>query len=349
MKKILAAMSGGVDSAATAILLLSQGYAAAGGTMCLREGAEGEIADALSACRQLGIEHHRFDLQKEFDRLVIDAFQADYQAGRTPNPCIVCNEKLKFGLFLDKALELGFDGIATGHYARIEEAGGRYLLKTAKDLSRDQSYFLYRLSQHQLAHTLFPLGGLTKDEARALCAEEGLHLSAKKDSQDICFVPDGDYMAFLQGRGMIPQAGHFILDGQAAAPHEGFEAYTIGQRRGLNFAAGRRIYVTGKQGSDILLGENSELFSTTVFVEDLNFIAFDAPSGPFEAECKLRSGPRRSLCTVTPTASGATLTFREPQRAVTMGQSAVFYDGDTVLGGGVIVGCNNQEMRESHE
>ena len=338
MKKILVAMSGGVDSAAACAILKKQGYKVAGGTMLLRDGGEAESEDARIAAKQMGIEFFAFDLRKEFFERVITPFMRVYQDGGTPNPCVVCNGAMKFGIFLEKALELGFDGIATGHYARIEEKDGRFLLRVAADRQKDQTYMLCGLNQFQLAHTIFPLGDVvSKDETRALAIEAGLDLAKKRDSQDICFIPDGDYMAYLTSHGVVPQKGNFVSpDGKIYGAHRGMEGYTVGQRRGLGLAFGERVYVLGKRGTDVILGQEEALFSKTVAVENVNYIPFDALNTPMRVQAKLRYTPRTAQATLIPSENGCILEFDEPQRAATKGQTAVFYDGDTVLGGGVI-------------
>lgn len=341
MKKILVGMSGGVDSAVSVLLLQEMGYTVGGATMLLQPCGLQEAEDAARSADTLGIEFHVLNWQKEFRRDVIEPFERIYQQGGTPNPCVLCNKALKFGKFLEQALALGYDGIATGHYARVHEENGRFLLSRAKDLSKDQSYMLYHLSQEQLSRVVFPMGNYTKDEARMKASLAGLPVASKHDSQDICFIPDGDYLDFLKRDGIIPQPGHFIgPTGKDLGPHKGMEAYTIGQRRGLEVACGSRIYVVSKRGSDVLLGPNEALFSSRVFVSDVSFIPFDFLNAPIRAQAKLRYTPTTTPCTIRPTQDGVVLEFDQPQRAVTPGQAAVFYDGDLVLGGGTICGAD---------
>lgn len=338
MAKILTAMSGGVDSAVTAALLLQDGHEVGGAVMQLHGKAEAEVKNAERSARQLGIAFYVFSWQKEFFELVQKPFMQVYQSGGTPNPCIVCNQYVKFGLFLNKALELGYEKIATGHYAQIEkDANGRFLVKMAKDRTKDQTYMFYTLSQDQLSRVVLPMAEQTKDETRKIAQELGLLVAQKHDSQDICFVPDGDYMQFLLSCGMKPTEGRFIgADGTDYGKHRGMEAYTIGQRRGLEVAAGERIYVTRKEGGTVFLGANEALFSKTMRIKSVNYIPFDQPGGSFRCEAKLRYTQKTALCTVYPTEDGAELVFDEPQRAVTPGQSAVLYDGEYLLGGGII-------------
>ncbi len=340
MKKVLVALSGGVDSAVAAGLLLEQGYEAAGAMMALHPGAAREAGDAAAAAKRLGISFRLFHWEEDFQRLVVEPFARVYREGGTPNPCVCCNRALKFGKFLDAALELGFDAIATGHYARLTNDGGRALLKTALDAGRDQSYMLAGLSQRQLSHTLLPLGTLTKTEVRARAAAFGLaEQQGKKDSQDICFVPDGDYLGYLAAHGYPPQPGLFLrADGAPLGPHRGYEGYTIGQRRGLGVAAGRRLYVVAKPRPDVVLGEKEALYRREVRLTGMNWILRPRtrPGGTFRAEAKLRYTARPASCTAAVSEDGARLLFDEAQRAVTPGQAAVLYDGETVLGMGTI-------------
>ncbi len=339
MKTILAAMSGGVDSAAACLCLQRAGYAVRGATMLVRDGGEGEAADARRCAELLSVPFTVYDWKQEFARNVVQPFADTYRAGETPNPCIFCNKTMKFGLLLEAALSSGCDGIATGHYAKIsfDKGSGRYLLKTSRDTAKDQTYMLSVLNQHQLSHTVLPLGDLTKDEVRALAAEAGLCVASKHDSQDICFVPDGDYMAYLTAHGLRPQAGHFVgTDGTDYGAHKGMEAYTIGQRRGLELAFGSRMYVIGKRGTDVVLGSGDLLMTDTVFVRDMNWIPFETLTQPISCEAKLRYTTKTARCTAEPTDGGCILHFDSPQRAPTPGQIAVLYDGETVLGAGTI-------------
>ena len=248
------------------------------------------------------------------------------------------DEGRDFSPVIEKALELGYDGIATGHYARVERESGRFLLRRAADRAKDQTYMLCKLTQAQLARTLFPLGGVvSKEETRRLAQEAGLTLARKHDSQDICFVPDGDYMAYLTANGLVPQAGHFVTpDGRVLGPHRGLEAYTVGQRRGLGMAFGERVYVLGKRGTDVVVGEERLLFSRRVEVGDVNYVPYDRPPGPLRVEAALRYTARTAPAWLYPDGPACTLLFDEPQRAATEGQTAVFYDGETVVGGGTI-------------
>ena len=344
MKRILVGMSGGVDSAVSVLLLQEQGYEVGGATMLLQPCGFAEAEDAERSAMTLGICVDCFDWQAEFRRQVIEPFETVYRQGGTPNPCIFCNKTLKFGKFLEKALELGYDGVATGHYARVREEQGRYLLYTAKDRAKDQTYMLYHLTQQQLAHVVFSMGDYTKEEARAKAGLAGLPVASKRDSQDICFIPDGDYLAFLKADGVVPRPGRFIgPKGEDLGPHKGQEAYTLGQRRGLEVAYGERIYVVGKRGGDVLLGPNERLYSTRVPVGDVNFIPFDTLTFPIRAQAKVRYTPNAEPCTIHPAQNGVILEFDRPQRAVTPGQAAVFYDGDLVLGGGTILQRGDQK------
>lgn len=345
MKKILTAMSGGVDSAVCCDLLRRRGYEVGGATMLLRCGAEPEAEDARVAAEQMDVPFHLFCWQKEFHRHVETDFCNAYIAGKTPNPCIVCNKTMKFGLFLDEALRLGYDGMATGHYARIEHDAGadRWLVRMAADQSKDQTYMLYSLSQFQLSHTILPLGGMTKAEARELAQSLNLSLAHKHDSQDICFIPDGDYAAYLRRCGHILTPGRYRdLEGKDLGPHRGAESYTIGQRRGLHLSCGERVYVVQKNGTDVVIGPNEALFSKRVQVADVNYIAIENLTEPRRVRAKIRYTPRFAEATLIPTEYGAELLFDEPQRAVTPGQAAVFYEDDYVLGGGTILGTSKE-------
>ncbi len=356
MERVLCAMSGGVDSAVAALLLQQQGYAVSGATMRLFAqtdvllppdgtcGSLSDCADAAAVCARLSIPHGIFSFQEDFRREVIERFGAAYAQGETPNPCIDCNRYMKFGRFMQEARALGFDRIATGHYARIEKApSGRYILKKAVDVGKDQSYVLYSLSQDTLAHTLFPLGTLSKAEIRDIAQAHQFTNAHKPDSQDICFVPDGDYAAFLEDKLSVSlPCGDFVRTdtGRVVGRHKGLHRYTIGQRKGLGIAAEKPLYVVQKDRSEnrVLLGDNAELFRDSLRAGDCNWIAFDTLDAPCRVTARTRYNQKETPATITPLESGDVhVQFDTPQRAVTPGQAVVFYDGDTVVGGGTIL------------
>jgi len=352
-KRVLVAMSGGVDSSVAAWLLKEQGYECIGVTMKLfgNETVEldrghpcctlDDVEDARQAAGRIGIPHYVFNFSDDFEEKVVRRFIAAYERGETPNPCIDCNRFLKFDRLYRRARELGCDYIATGHYARIvDDRAGGFLMTKAADLGRDQSYVLYPIPRERLAHTLFPLGGLTKPQVRGLAEQEGFVNARKHDSQDICFVPDGDYLTFMERHtGKTYPAGD-ILDqcGNVVGRHRGAAGLTIGQRRGVGVPSNGRIYVCGKSMADntVTVGPEEALYSAGCVAEDWNWLI--APPGkPFPALAKTRYRQAEQPVTVFPEGERVRLSFEQPQRAVTPGQAAVVYDeSGAVLGGGAI-------------
>ena len=346
--RVAVAMSGGVDSAAAALLLQQAGYEVWGVTLRLQsctgaaEAAEAEIDAARRAAEALGIPHRVLDLRERFRSAVMDRFVSEYLAGRTPNPCVDCNREIKFGALLDWALEQGADYLSTGHYARLDQAGenGRWRLLRGTDRRKDQSYVLYQLNQRQLSHLLLPLGSYDKPAIRSLVENRGLSNARKADSQDICFIPDGDYAAFLARSGAELVPGDFVdQTGRVLGRHKGLPCYTPGQRKGLGVSAGEPVYVLRKEAASnrIILGPDSALYTTELTAERVNWLSVPPPEGPMAVTAKTRYTQREAAATAELLPDGRLrVIFQEPQRAVTAGQAVVLYVGDAVAGGGTI-------------
>lgn len=343
-KKALVAMSGGVDSSVAAYLAGQAGFSCIGATMQLHpDDASQQIADARSVAERLGIPFYIWDFRKDFRRHVMDSFIRSYETGLTPNPCVVCNRHLKFGRLMDKAIELGCDYVVTGHYARITQdaSTGRWVLQKAVDESKDQSYFLYSLTQKQLSRILFPLGELKKAGAREIAAAQGFLTAKKKDSQDICFVPDGDYLAFMaRYTDKDYPAGDFLdLAGNVVGQHKGAVGYTLGQRKGLGIAMGEPVYVCDKdmQKNTVTVGPNEALMHRSLRANDWFWHTIPELTVPLRVFAKARSRMTEQPATVYPEDGGfARVVFDQPQRAITPGQAVVLYDGNIVVGGGTI-------------
>lgn len=338
MKRVLAAMSGGVDSTVCAALLKDMGYEVVGVTMLLSP--ETDPSDAELSCRRLGIEFHAVDMRQDFQSCVIDPFIDAYLTGLTPNPCVLCNKALKFGRLFQVADQLGCEYIATGHYVRKTGSPGAWSVTVADDIAKDQSYVLYALTQAQLDRLLFPMGDLTKNQTRDIARRYGLEVADKAESQDICFIPDGDYAAYISAhRPDALKPGDFLdQEGQVIGRHKGVAAYTLGQRRGLGLPMGSRVYVVGKdaQHNTVTVGTEDALFCDTVSVRDVVFTSGEAPKDEIEVTARLRYNQRAQQAWLRAEGDHVTLRFEKPQRAATPGQAAVFYIGSNVLGGGTI-------------
>ncbi len=352
--RVIVGMSGGVDSSAAAALLLAQGYDVVGITLklwpqdCVSRAEDKccgpqAVSDARSVCHKLGIPYYLIDEADAFQKQVIAYFAEEYKAGRTPNPCVMCNEKLKFGALLDRARQLGGDYIATGHFARLEKSadGARTLLKKGRDPRKDQSYFLFSLRQHQLARALFPLGEKSKQDTRQVARECQLKTADKEESMEICFVPDNDYGKFLSAAKLVQPHGGDIVDerGQVLGRHQGVELFTVGQRKGLGISSPKPLYVLALDAARnrVIVGDDSALDRDQFEVERCNWIPFDAPPAQMEVTAKIRYNHPGTPASIRPKADGtATVKLRVPQRAITPGQACVFYDDDLVVGGGWI-------------
>lgn len=345
-------MSGGVDSSVTAALLLEQGYEVVGATMQIWPQGKQQshngccslsaVEDARRVANTLDIPYYVLNFREVFDRTVIQYFIAEYRAGRTPNPCIMCNKYVKFAELLDRALKMDFDYIATGHYARITQDEGRWQLRRARHTAKDQSYTLYNLTQEQLARTLFPLGEMSsKEQVRSKAKELGLTVANKPDSQEICFVTDDNYAQFIEeqsGKKMLP--GDFVdAQGKVLGRHQGLHHYTIGQRKGLGIAAARPLYVKALdvEKNRVILGSDSELFTQTLVVKQLNWLALPELKRKMKVQAKIRYGSSLAEAEIEPLDKETVkVNFSQAQRAVTPGQAVVFYQDDLILGGGII-------------
>lgn len=353
--KVVVGMSGGVDSSVAAYLLKEQGYEVIGLTMQIwQTDAEADkdggccglsaVDDARRVCQKLEIPHYVMNFREDFKRDVIDYFLDEYQKGKTPNPCIACNRYVKWESMLAKSLQIGADYIATGHYAKVihDENTGRYMLKQSKTLAKDQTYALYNLTQYQLQHTLMPLGEYTKDEIRKIAADIGLAVASKPDSQEICFIPDDNYPKYIEEQtGKKAKPGKFITkDGKVLGQHKGIIHYTIGQRKGLGIAYGKPLFVAkiNPEDNTVVLGDNADIFSNTLYANKINLMPFDKIEGKLECSAKIRYSHRPEKCTVEMIGDDQIkCVFEEPQRAITPGQAIVLYDGEVVIGGGTIL------------
>lgn len=342
MKKVLVAASGGVDSSVAIYVLQQQGYQVAAATFDLT-GNQNIIAEAKAVCSRLNVPHYVLDYKRQFQRQVTQNFLEEYLQGRTPNPCVVCNKHIKFGAFLDSAKQLGYDYIATGHYAKIitNPTTQRFVIKQADYLEKDQSYMFYTLSQQQLSHIILPLGSYRKEQVREIARNIGLAAYDKKDSQDICFIPDKDYIRYIEQKiGKNKMQGNFIdKSGKILGKHKGIYAYTIGQRKGLGLSFGKPMFVCRINPDDctILLSDEQELFYSTVIARDVNFLPVEKLIAPTTAMVKLRYSHKPAPAVITSLDDNSVkIVFDTPQRAPTKGQSAVFYQNDCVLGGGIV-------------